>query len=93
MPLKRQGLAGALLHSVVQLGIALFLGVADVVAVETAHRGKRESYRIVFWFELALAALSFIILLFFVKVKTAKSDLTVEEKEALAGGQFPHVEE
>ncbi|GME55969.1 uncharacterized protein K452DRAFT_315629 [Neofusicoccum parvum] len=85
MPLKRQGVAGAVIHSTVQLGISLFLGIADVIAVETAHREKRESYRIIFWFEVALSASSFAILLCFVKIKTAKSDLTVEEKEALAG--------
>lgn len=85
MPLKRQGVAGAVIHSTVQLGISLFLGIADVIAVETEQRGKRESYKIIFWFEVALSATSFAILLCFVKIKTARSDLTVEEKEALAG--------
>lgn len=87
MRLKRQGVAGALIRSLVQLGLALFLGIADVIAIETEHRGRRESYRIVFWFEVALSALSalsFVILLFLVKIKTAKSDLTVDEMEALA---------
>lgn len=85
MPLKRHRVAGALIHGVVQLGITLSLGVADIIAVETEHRGRRESYRIVFWFQVALSALSFEILLFFVKIKTAKSDLTANKKEALAG--------
>lgn len=84
MRLKRQGVAGTLIRSVVQLGLALFLGIADVIAIETEHRGRRESYRIVFWFEVALSALSFVILLFIIKIKTAKSDFTVNEMEALA---------
>ncbi|KAK7511561.1 MFS multidrug transporter [Phyllosticta citriasiana] len=84
MPLRRQGLAGALINSLVQLAIAVFLGWADVAAANTEHRGRRESYKIVFWFELACAAVGLVILALFVKIRPATSELTADEKAELA---------
>ena len=83
MPLQRQGLAGALINSVLQLGIAVFLGFADLTATETEHKGAKRSYQAVFWFEVACASVALILLLGFVKIDKAKSDLTMEERAAL----------
>ncbi|KAK8216390.1 major facilitator superfamily domain-containing protein [Phyllosticta capitalensis] len=88
MPLKRQGLAGALINSLVQLGIAIFLGFADVVGANTAERGRRGSYKVVFWFEVACAAAGLVILALFVKIRPAKSELTADERAALAAEEL-----
>ncbi|KAK8156329.1 major facilitator superfamily domain-containing protein [Phyllosticta citrichinensis] len=84
MPLRRQGLAGALINTLVQLAIAIFLGLADVAAANTEHRGMRESYKVVFWFGLACAATGLVILALFVKIRPATSELTADEKAELA---------
>lgn len=53
MPLRRQGLAGALINSVLQLGIAFFLGFADVtVTAVEQNQGLRMAYKAVFWYEV-----------------------------------------
>jgi hypothetical protein len=78
-----QGLAGALINSILQLGIAFFLGFADVTANATREKGLKQSYQDVFWFEVAMGAASLIVLLGFVRLKKAKSDLTADEKAAL----------
>ncbi|KAF2145367.1 uncharacterized protein K452DRAFT_315629 [Aplosporella prunicola CBS 121167] len=83
LPLRQQGLAGALINSLLQLGIAVFLGFADVAAARTSDRGKRESYKVVFWFEVAAAAVALALMVGFVKIKAAKSGLTADEKAAL----------
>jgi hypothetical protein len=38
----------------------------------------------VFWFELACGAAALVIFVGFVRIESAKSDLTADEKEALA---------
>ncbi|KAF1984665.1 MFS general substrate transporter [Aulographum hederae CBS 113979] len=78
MPLKRQGLAGALINQILQLGIAVFLGLADIVAAETRSGGLRRSYQNVFWFEVAMAGTAFALLLF-VKIDKAESKATADE--------------
>ncbi|MCJ1284521.1 hypothetical protein MMC26_003854 [Xylographa opegraphella] len=83
MPQNRQGLAGALINSLVFLGISFFLGIADIIATATAHFGPKESYKSAFWFGVGCASFSLILLVLFVKIEKAKSDLTVEEKAEL----------
>ena len=80
---SRQGLAGAVINSLLYLGIAFCLAFADVTQVETEKRGMKESYQCVFWFQLALAALALAILLVFVRIKRAKSELTIDERREL----------
>lgn len=84
MPSERQGLAGALLNSILQVGIALLLGFGEIVESSTARQGLCRSYHNVFWYGLACASVALVIMLLFVKVDKAKSDLTVDEKRALA---------
>ncbi|KAI9862463.1 MAG: hypothetical protein M1813_004314 [Trichoglossum hirsutum] len=84
LPRKQQGLAGALINSLMHLGISFFLGFADVVASGTAYLGLRRSYKSVFWFEVACAAAALTIFALFVKIEKAKSDMTEDEKMELA---------
>jgi hypothetical protein len=82
-PRHRQGLAGALINSILHLGISFFLGISDMIATYTAAKGPSRSWKNVFWFEVALAAAALVILIFFVKIDKAKSDLTADERMRL----------
>lgn len=83
LPKAKQGLAGALINCTLHFGIAIFLGFADIVKSETEHLGQFKSFKAVFWFETALALVGALIVVFFVRIHHAKSDLTVEERAAL----------
>jgi MFS family permease len=84
LPRKQQGLAGAVIMLLLHLGIAVMLGFADIVNTYTVARlGLRRSYHAVFWFEVACAAFALTILVFFVKIKKAESELTVDERAEL----------
>ena len=82
---KRQGLAGALINTLLYLGIAFLLAFADVVQTQTAHLGLKRSYQSVFWYQLAAAVLALVILMVFVRIRSAKSEMTVDEKAAVEG--------
>ncbi|KAL4786478.1 major facilitator superfamily domain-containing protein [Aspergillus varians] len=84
MPKARQGLAGALINCTLHMGIAVMLGFGDIVHSETKHLGIRESYKAVFWYQAGLAIFGLILVVLFVRVQEAKSDLTADEREALA---------
>ena len=84
LPKKQQGLAGAVIMLLLHLGIAVFLGFADVLhSYEIEKLGERGAFKAVFWFEVACAALALVILTLFVKIDAAQSDLTFEEREEL----------
>lgn len=90
LPKSQQGLAGAVISLLVHLGIAIMLGLADVINANlVAKLGLRQSYHVVFWFEVACAASALVILILFVKIKRAQSELTFEEiiefEEAVSG--------
>ncbi|UPL03930.1 hypothetical protein LCI18_014864 [Fusarium solani-melongenae] len=82
LPGYRQGLAGALINSLLFLGISFFLGIADITVGETGHLGLRKSYQAAFWLGVGLTGCA-LVLYVFVKIGSAKSDLTVEEREQL----------
>jgi len=83
-PKKEQGLAGAIIMLLLHLGIAVFLGFADVLySYQEEKLGDRATYKAVFWFEVACAGLALVILTLFVKIDAAHSDLTVEEREQM----------
>jgi len=87
LPRKQQGLAGAVIMLLLHLGIAVCLGFADIVNTYTIARlGARKSYHAVFWFEVACAATALTILVLFVKIKKAESELTIEEREEIEAG-------
>ncbi|KAK0609702.1 major facilitator superfamily-domain-containing protein [Bombardia bombarda] len=81
VPRHRQALAGALINSVLFLGISFFLGMADLAVSENEKRMPEggESHKVAFWFATGCAALS---LLLFVTIDTGKAEsgLTVEEQ-------------
>ena len=84
LPKKQQGLAGAVIMLLLHLGIAFFLGFADVLQSYQLERlGARDASKAVFWFEVACAGVALVILTLFVKIDAAQSDLTVEEREEL----------
>ncbi|XP_014552343.1 hypothetical protein COCVIDRAFT_19554 [Bipolaris victoriae FI3] len=83
LPKARQGLAGSFMNSILFLGIAVFLSLADLAVSETKERGKRESYKVAFWLATGIAAAALVIMFFGVKIGKAKSELTVEEKAEL----------
>ena len=78
----RQGLAGALIMSLLFLGIAFCLAFADVTQTNTAQLGLKASYQAVFWYQLGCSGLALGIMLGFVRIRKAKSELTVDERAA-----------
>ncbi|GAB7325480.1 hypothetical protein MBLNU13_g09493t2 [Cladosporium sp. NU13] len=84
LPARQQGLAGGLANALLQLSIAILLGFSDIIAAMTSYQGEKQSYKNVFWFELACGAAALVIFVGFVRIDSAKSDLTADEKEALA---------
>jgi len=84
LPARQQGLAGGLANALLQLSIAILLGFSDIVATMTSYQGEKQSYKNVFWFELACGAAALVVFVGFVRIDSAKSDLTADEKEVLA---------
>ncbi|WYZ41161.1 hypothetical protein EsH8_V_000056 [Colletotrichum jinshuiense] len=82
LPGHRQGLAGAVINSLLFLGISFFLGIGDVVAGQTSHLGVKKSYHAAFWLATGVAGVA-LVLYAFVRIGSAKSDLTMEEREQL----------
>jgi hypothetical protein len=82
VPRRRQGVAGAVIYTLLFLGISFFLGFADVVAAENAWRGTEDSYRAVFWFGTGVAGVA-LVLFSLIRIGSAKSEMLVEEKEEL----------
>lgn len=84
MPLARQGLAGGFVNSLLQLGMALEIGLADIIRTKTeVYAGRVQSYKNVFWFGVAAGCLSLIVLAWKGKVAAASADLTADEKAEL----------
>ena len=84
MPSSRQGLAGGLINSVLQLGVALQLGFGDILQTYTEKdAGLRKSLKNTFWFGVAAASVSLIMMAIWGKVPKATSDLTADEKAEL----------
>lgn len=84
LPSARQGLGGGLINTVLQLGIAICLGFSDIIQSYTVEEaGLRTSYKNTFWFGVATASLSLILMTIWGKVPKAKSDLTADEKAEL----------
>lgn len=83
LPKRQQGLAGAIINSNMHLSIAFFLGLGEILVHETKDSGTKQSYKNVFWFEVGLASVALLIMLAFVRLDRAKSDMTADEKELL----------
>ncbi len=80
LPKNQQGVAGALIMLLLHFGIAVCLGFADIVNVNTMPSlGERKALQASLWLEVACAAAALCILIVFVRVRKAESALTVEE--------------
>ena len=82
VPHHHQGVAGALINSVLFLGISFFLGIADLIVSEQGKKTGSTEYTPAFWFGAACAAtasLGFV----FVGIGRAESQLTIEESMAM----------
>lgn len=82
LPDHQQGLAGAVCNIMLFLGVSFFLGFADLVAQETASKGQRQSYKAVFWYATACATVAVLLLLGFVRIEKAESELKEGEDSA-----------
>ena len=80
LPQSQQGLAGGLINSLLYLGIAFVLGFADITQTQTASSGLKKSYQYVFWYQFAVQSLALLIMMAFVRVRKAESDLTADER-------------
>lgn len=83
-PLAQQGLAGGVINSVLQLGVALCLGLTDIIQSNTVEDvGLAKSYKNTFWFGVAAGAVSLVIVSVWGRVPKATGDLTADEKRLL----------
>lgn len=83
LPARQQGLAGALSNVLLQLSLALLLGLADVVVSRTAGQGEAQSYKNAFWFELGCGGAALVVFMGFVRIGAAESAVTADEREAV----------
>ena len=83
-PAAQQGLAGGVINSVLQLGVAFCLGLTDIVQSATVDEvGLARSYKNTFWFGVGAGAVSLVLMAAWGTVPKAKSDLTADEKREL----------
>ncbi|KAF5640020.1 multidrug resistance [Fusarium tjaetaba] len=83
-PTAQQGLAGSVINSVLQLGVAFVLALTDIIQSATVDEaGLAKSYKNTFWFGVGAAAVSLLILAVWGKVPKASSDLTADERAEL----------
>jgi hypothetical protein len=69
LPKRMQGLAGAVINSVLFLGMSFFLGFADMVeSSQKIKMNPAEAYNAVFWFAPGSAFVSLIIIVAFVRI-------------------------
>lgn len=88
LPKRDQAVAGGVINSLMCLGIAFWLGIAEVAISTTqnlreGHLDLREQYRIGFWIGVGLAALA-MVLTITVRMGSASADMTADEKAGLA---------
>lgn len=79
LPERQQGLAGGIANSILFLGISFFLGFADFTATQVQDKGTRKSYQAEFWFAVGCASVAVVLLLAFVVIDKAKSEVTMED--------------
>lgn len=84
---RDQAAVGGLINSLIYLGSSFWLGVSELVVSTTqSARGYPmpllEQFRIAFWLAVAIGGLAICITIT-IRLGTAASDLTADEKEAL----------
>lgn len=82
VPQDQQGLAGACVNGLVFLGMSFFQGWADYAVATKSNQGSSEgeSFKAAFHLGIACGGAVILIVLGFVRIGRAKSDLTFEEK-------------
>lgn len=84
LPSARQGLAGGVINSVLQLGVALSLGIADFIQSATPEKaGLAQSYKNTFWLGVGFGATSLMIMGIWCNVPKQESELTADETAEL----------
>lgn len=87
LPNHRQGLAGALINTLVFLGIGFYLGLADLIVQTTkvgdSEKDEAEGFRVAFWLGVGCSATALVIATLFTRIGRMKSDLTFDEKMEL----------
>ncbi|KAB8296009.1 hypothetical protein EYC80_008822 [Monilinia laxa] len=83
LPSSQQGLAGALINSIMQFAIAVCLGISQIVSdwAEDKSGSLRDGYKAVFWFEVICASIALCILIPFCKIDSATAGLTGDERQ------------
>jgi hypothetical protein len=85
LPARYQGNAGALIHSLLYIGIGTWLGAANMAvsyATDDHALDLRGGYRVAFWMGVGISGLVMVAFCF-VRVGKAKSELTADERAAL----------
>lgn len=83
-PVSQQGLAGGVINSVLQLGVAFVLGLTDIIQSATVDEvGLARSYKNTYWFGVAAGAVALLLLAIWGRVPKATSQLTEEERAEL----------
>ncbi|TVY82709.1 Drug resistance protein [Lachnellula suecica] len=86
LPTSQQGLAGGVINSVLQLGVAVCLGLTDIIQSATVEdAGLGESYKNTFWFGVGAGAVSLVLMVVWGTVPKATSGMTADEKAELVG--------
>jgi MFS family permease len=90
MPRRLQATAGGLINTLLYLGLAFWLGIAEMAVSEANRRALpegglslREQYKIGFWIGVALAGVSMVMVVT-IKIDRAAAELTADEKAARA---------
>lgn len=92
MPARLQATAGALINSLLYLGMAFWLGIGELaISTTVAYRGEenmslREQYQIGFWLGVGLAGLA-LILNATINLGEAAAEMTADEKEKVRAKQ------
>lgn len=93
MPRRHQAAAGGVINSLLYLGIAFWLGIAELAISATVQsRGghdnvdAREQYQIGFWVGLGLAVVSLFLVLG-IKMGSAEAGMTADEKAEMESRQ------
>ncbi|GLA56029.1 hypothetical protein AnigIFM63604_003970 [Aspergillus niger] len=84
VPERQQGLAAAVANIILFLGISFWLGWGDFTSAQV-NGDLRARYQAALWMAVGLAGLGLIIMVLFVKIKPARSEVTVDEKEGNSG--------
>ncbi|PNS19736.1 hypothetical protein CAC42_7703 [Sphaceloma murrayae] len=88
LPAKHQAVGGALINSLLYLGIGLWLGVGELAVGATVRSkgsdnvSQRSQYQIGFWTGVGLSAAALCVFTT-IKLESAKADLTADEKERM----------